>query len=109
MPDESRPSRPSSIMPLTGLGALMMFSLWCLIDYSLVTSPRYPQGIFDYDWVIASSPVFAFALLYWIAGIRRTRRPLLDSLLATLLAIPCCVALILFLGLPLHGALGGHL
>jgi hypothetical protein len=95
---------------LTLVGAAILFGGWCVCDYILVHSPRYPTGVTDYDyWFISIVPVVIFAVDYLLATRWQLASRIKLSLLATVLAVPVGVVLVAFCGVPFHWSIGGRL
>ena len=108
MTEQTQPTRfwmPVAI--LTALGALAFFCVWCVIDYLLVRSPGYPEGIHDYDWIFLVAPFGIFIVDYLLAPFLRSAPRLGVSLLATVLSMALGTVFVLLIGIPFHWSIGG--
>ncbi len=88
-------------------GAALGFLAWCGLDFVLVRFA--PSQIHHFDWLIL---LFPFAVGVGGAGLLRQSDGSPHVGLATAAAIVASIvalALILFLGLPFHFAIGGNL
>jgi hypothetical protein len=94
---------------LSGLGAAIFFGGWCVVDYLLVHSPRYPVGVHEYDWLILVAPIPILAMDYLLAPRLRSTSRLGVSLLALLLGLSLGIWLVLQFGIPFHWSIGGKL
>ena len=101
----------SPVLILTAAGAGILFFGWCTVDLLLVRSPRYPENIHEYDnWqVSAAAVVLVFIADFLLAARLQAGSRVGVALLATALAIPLGIVLVLFLGVAFHLSIGGRL
>lgn len=88
-------------------GGALGFLGWCALDFILVRFA--PSRIHDFDWLVLLFPGVVGAAG---AGLFRQRDPstrLILAIVAAIVASIIAVALILFLGIPFHFAIGGKL
>jgi hypothetical protein len=98
-----------SILLLNATLLVFFFAVWCVLDYSLVKSPRFPQNCHDADWTFILIP-----LVTTVANlVAQRKRGLKKSLLAATVAsgAVCAVflAMLIFPGMPFHLSIGGTL
>jgi hypothetical protein len=97
------------VVALTAVDGVFLLVLWCVCDFFTVHSSRYPAGVHDYDSLLPFLLLAPFALDYLACRLFRLAPAWLISIIATLLAIPLGIFLILQFGVPFHWSIGGHL
>ena len=93
----------------TGIATVVIFGGWCAIDFYEVSRPDYPDRVHDNEWVLLLLPFPAFLANYWVGRIRDSRSRVGIAILATALAIPLSIPVILLFGIWFHFAIGGRL
>jgi hypothetical protein len=103
---------PAWLVPVAALTAgngLLLFALWCLLDYLLVRSSRYPEGVHDYDSLIPLLLIAPLVVDYFACRRFRLAPVWLICVLATLFAIPLSICFVVLFGTSFHLSIGGRL
>ena len=87
----------------------LFFATWCVVDYSLVKSPRFPQNSHDADWTLILIPLMTVAANLVAQRKQRLRRSLLTAVVATVAVCVIFLVMLVVLGMPFHLSIGGTL
>ena len=98
--------------PVLLLNAVLLglfFAAWCVVDYCLVKSPRFPQNIHDADWAFLLIPLVTAAANLVVQRKQRLRRSLLTAVVAAVAVCGISLVMLVVLGMPYHLSIGGTL
>ena len=87
----------------------LFFAAWCVVDYSLVNSPRFPQNSHDADWAFILIPLVTGAANLVAQRKQRARTSLLTANVATVAVCTIFLVMLVVLGMPFHLSIGGTL
>ncbi len=87
---------------------IMFFIAWCVLDYTLVKSPEYPDNIDSADWTFVFVPLITLACN--LSSTRQLAKPKMIgySILGTLAMCIGLALLIVVFGIPFNFQIGGH-
>ncbi len=106
----SRPQGTTrAVLLLTALDAVVLLDAWCVVDYALIQSPRYPGNVHDFNWFLPAIPVMVVVFNYLVTSVFRAHVRTRVCIMAAFLALPLAILLILFLGTSFHLSAGGSL
>ena len=97
------------VVLLNGVLLAALFVAWCVLDYCVVKSARFPQNSHDYDWTFVLVPLFTAA----VNSFAQRRRGLVTSMIAAIVAAASVslifVVMLIFFGISFHLSIGGRL
>jgi putative effector of murein hydrolase len=88
---------------------ILLFALWCLFDFLVVTSSGYPGNAHRGDWLIWIAPVTIVLLNIYIFRHRALIVQFLLAIAASAVSLVVLLCTILYLGIQFHFFIGGKL
>lgn len=88
---------------------LILFLVWCLLDFYVVRIGNYPEDVHDFDWLICLGPLSIFTLNFFFIVAGSLMKRILFSALITIGLSGLLLLTIAYLGMWFHFQIGGQL
>jgi hypothetical protein len=98
-----------SILLLNAAFLVFFFAGWCVLDYSLVKSPQFPQNCHDGDWTFILIPLVTVVANLVAQRKQGPKKSLLTAIVASVAVCVVFLAMLIFPGMPFHLSIGGTL
>ena len=98
-----------SVLLLNAVLLVFFFAAWCVLDYSLVKSPQFPQNCHDGEWTFIFIPLVTIVANLVAQRKQGLRKSLLTAIVASVAVCVIFLAMLVFPGMPFHLSIGGTL
>jgi cytochrome bd-type quinol oxidase subunit 2 len=98
-----------SVLLLNVALLVLFFGAWCVLDYSVVKSPQFPQNCHDSEWVFIFIPLLTVVANLVAQRKRGLRKSLLTAIVASFAVCVLFLGTLVFPGMCFHLSIGGTL
>jgi hypothetical protein len=98
-----------SVLLLNAVLLVLFFAVWCVLDYSLVKSPQFPQNCHDGEWTFIFIPLVTVVANLVAQRKQGLGRSLLTSVVASVAVCVLFLVMLVVPGMAFHLGIGGTL
>ena len=98
-----------SVLLLNAVLLVSFFAAWCVLDYFVVKSPRFPQNCHDGEWTFIFIPLVTVVANLVAQRKQGLRKSLLTAIVASVAVCVIFLAMLVFPGMWFHLSIGGTL